>query len=1153
MKDIREAARERVLVLDGAMGTMIQAHHLDASAFWNARTQTNEPSCNELLNLNRPEVIESIHRAYLDAGADIIETNTFCATRFSLEEYGLAEEVRAINLAACEIARRARGGREAWIAGDIGPGKESLSLAGNVEDPTYRRHTFSEFVAMYREQAEALLDGGVDLFLIETQYDTLVTKSAIHGCREAMQANGRTIPLMVSMTFSDQSGRTLAGQSLESVIVSLSGYPLFSLGLNCSTGPKEMTDKIRQLAATSPFLVSAHPNAGFPDQEGNYQVGADEFAATLASVVPDLNIVGGCCGTTPDHIRAIKQLVAGKKPQIPEKDDHALRLASLDVRSPEKGKLFVIGERTNVAGSAKFAKLAASDAWDEALAIARDEVDRGADVLDICMDAPLLDAKTAMVTFLRMIQSDPSVNRIPVMIDSSDFSVIQAAMEEIQGRCIINSISLKEGEAVFLDHAREIQRFGHAMVVMLFDEQGQADTLERKIACARRSCDLLFGAGIRPEDIIIDPNVLAIATGVPEHDGYARDFIQAVAWIHQHIPQVHVSGGVSNLSFAFRGNNAIRGAMHSVFLDLSGLDMAIINPGMDRDVSHIGAEEREIISRALRIGDHASGEALIALAGVMVPSGSPVKTKTEVEAWKTLPPKERLTQAVVHGDDSLLSQDLAALDGEDPLSLVEGPLMDGMGTVGTLFGEGKLFLPQVVRSARTMRKAVDILQPKIQKTLLGKQVEGAAKKKVVLATVKGDVHDIGKNIVSLVLSCNNFEVHDLGVMVDAPRIWEEAASCHADLVALSGLITPSLGEMARTIQYFQERGSHIPIFVGGATTSPLYTALKLVPLYDAPVIQTTDASAMALAAMKAVGKDRESYFQSIKEAYQTMRVPKEPLQRHSLEEALTLQRQNPHGSQSPVHGIFQIDQFPVEELTEAINWKEFTLAWNVPWGSEEAERVVRDGKALLSEPAFLDSLRAGCRAVYGIFPASSDRMTVRIGDHDFHFLRNEATGLCLADFIARENDTAGLFVVSSELARWEEQDPYRRLLGQMLYDRMAEVLAEETQRRMIVTWGAQTAVIRPAPGYPTCPDHSEKRTLFDALDATTRIGVRLTETYAMDPPSSICAVVIAAPMARYFSVGKISRRQLEHYARCKRVPADQLVPFIQEVAEDESH
>ncbi|MFA6890867.1 MAG: methionine synthase [Sphaerochaetaceae bacterium] len=1156
MNDIREMVQKRILVLDGAMGTMIQARHLDAAAFRDFRTKTNETSCNEVLNLNRPDVIESIHRAYLDVGADIIETNTFCATRFSLAEYSLQDDVRLINMAACDIAQRARGNKKAWIAGDIGPGKEALSLSTKVEDPTFRLHTFSDFTSMYREQAEALLDGGVDLFLIETEYDTLVAKSAIHGCLEAMRTRGRTVPVMVSMTFSDNSGRTLAGQTLESVVVSLGDYPLFSLGINCSTGAKEMIPKVKRLASLSPFFVSAHPNAGFPDEEGRYQVDAETFAEELRPIIEegDVNIIGGCCGTTPDHISAVRKLAEGIAPHRRIQADHKLSLASLDVRSPKEKELFVIGERTNVAGSSKFAALAQQGLWDEALAVARDEVEHGADVLDICMDAPLLDAKAAMVAFLRTIQSDPSVNRLPVMIDSSDFSVVQAAMEEIQGKCIINSISLKEGEDVFREHAGIIHDYGHAMVVMLFDEQGQADTYERKIACAKRSYDMLLSIGIPPEDIIIDPNVLAIATGIPEHDRYARSFIEAVAWIHANLPFVHCSGGVSNLSFAFRGNNAVRSAMHAVFLSLAHLDMAIINPNANRDIFAIGEKEREIISNAFLAGDRQSNEDLVSLAGKMVASGKRKKeTIPQTESWKTLPARERIAEAVVHGDDSFLGADLASLDGENPLSLVEGPLMSGMGKVGNLFGEGKLFLPQVVRSARTMRIAVDILQPKIQRMLKGETKKNGSHKSIVMATVKGDVHDIGKNIVSLVLSCNNFEVHDLGVMVDAKRIWEEVEACHADLVGLSGLITPSLGEMARTISYFQEHGSRIPIFVGGATTSPLHTALKLAPLYDGPVIQTSDASTMAIGAMKAVGKNRERYFAEVRNEYQSLKQPRETLSRRTFSDAFSLQSQNPHGSTSGTYGVFQIDRFPVEELVGRINWKEFLLSWNVPPDSDEARRVVRDGKVLLSEPRFMESLRKGCKAVYGIFKAESDRMDVHMAGRDFYFLRNEATGLCLADLIAKEDDTAGVFVVSSELAKWDGQDPYRSLLAQMLYDRMAEVLADETQKRMMALWDVDTKTIRPAPGYPTYPDHSEKKTLFDVLDATRRIGVRLTETYAMDPPSSICALVIAAPMAAYFSVGKISREQLRLYAGRKGVPADALVPFIQEVAEDESH
>ena len=1150
---ITEAIQKRILVLDGAMGTMIQQLKLSDQSFFNPRTNCCETSCNELLNINRPDVVRSIHNSYIDAGCDIIETNTFCANGFSLDEYGLEDEVRDINLRACQIAKDAIAGREVLVAGVLGPTKENLALSTNVDDLSYRKYDFDQFVAMYLEQARALLDGGVDLFLIETVFDTLVAKAAIHACLQAMEEKQAEIPLMVSVTFSDNSGRMLCGQDLESMVTSLSQYPLFSLGLNCSTGAKEMAPVIEKLASISPFYVTAHPNAGFPDKEGNYTVGPEENAGILQTVVEKgcVNILGGCCGTTEKHIKAIRKMVEGKKPHQRNPNIHELRLCSLETKQVEEGRLLVVGERTNVAGSAKFAQLVSDGRWDEALAIARKEVQQKADVLDICMDAPLLDAKECMVVFLRNIASDPSVGRIPVMIDSSDFSVIVSAMKEVQGRCIVNSISLKEGEGLFIQKAKIIQRFGHAMVVMLFDEQGQADTYEKKIACAQRSYDLLMQNGIRSENIIFDANVLSIATGIDSHDAYAKAFIDATSWIKANLKHVHTSGGVSNLSFSFRGNNTIREALHCVFLSLASLDMAIINPASNRDVSLLDSQTVKIIREALTLSGPdpiCSREALIELAKVFVPKKIKKDKEEKEQTWKTLGPRERLAQSVIHGDDTYLQEDLKSLENDNPLSLVEGPLMQGMEQVGALFGEGKLFLPQVVRCARTMKVAVDILQPRISDTLSNKNaIIGHQKRKVVvMATVKGDVHDIGKNIVCLVLSCNNFEVHDLGVMVDKETIYQKTKEYQANLVGLSGLITPSLKEMAYTISYFQSKGSTIPIFVGGATTSILHTALKLAPLYSGQVIHTTDASSMVMGALKAASEKKDQYFAEIQRQYVDARnSEREKLIRKSYAEAVSMQTQKQEGSEALEYGVFTIDEFPVDELVQKIDYRSLVLAWKVPMGSDEAAKLTKDARNIVFDDSFLKTLREGSRAVYGIFPAHSDRMKVSIGDKDFFFLRNEATGLCLADFIA-VNDTVGMFVVSSQLACLVEEDPYLKVMKQLLYDRMAEVLAQYTQNLVMAKWGCTQKVIRPAPGYPTYNDHSEKKNLFEALSVSERIGITLTENYAMNPPASICALVIASDNARYFNVGKVGKEQLSLYAKCKGMSPSSLENFILE-------
>jgi len=1140
---LEELGKQRILLLDGAMGSLLQRAHLPSEAFLSPATGKPEESCGELLNLHRPDVVRNIHQAYLDAGADIIETNTFNANRISLGEYGLEKWVRDLNLAACRIATEARGGRDAFIAGDIGPTKESLSLATNVDDPAWRSRDFDSFVQVYEQQASALLEGGVDLFLVETVFDTLVAKAAVKGCQRAMRLAGKTVPVMVSVTFSDQSGRMLCGQDLGAMVASFSEYPLFSLGINCSTGARAMAEKAKELAAISPFRVSIHPNAGIPDEDGNYPDGPQKWSGELRDVIEsgEVSIVGGCCGTTPEHIRALKAIATGVKPHAKGKETDSLVLSSLESRTVRPGVLFVVGERCNVAGSRKFATMVAEHRWDEALSIARAQVKAGADALDICMDAPMLDARSAMVTFLRVLQSDPLASRVPVMVDSSDFSVIERAMEEIQGRCIVNSISLKEGEKPFLERARLIHSYGHAMVVMLFDEKGQADTYERKTACAKRSYDLLASIGIPPYDIIFDPNVLAVATGISAHDSYARDCIRATGWIHQNLPGTLVSGGVSNLSFAFRGNNRIRSAMHAIFLDLAKPDMAIVNPSSDRDVAHIPAYIRFVVGRALAEGTEEGREALVSLAESTRDLAAPKPAGTK----DTIPvsPKEELVEAVLQGDDSRLSLLLEALSGEDPLSLVEGPLMQGMEQVGKRFGKGEMFLPQVVRSARTMRRAVEILQPRIQQSL-HHGPDGPRKPVVVLATVRGDVHDIGKNICALVLSCNHFEVHDLGVMVEAATIWRKARQLHADLIGLSGLITPSLREIEKTISYLARQGSKIPVFVGGATTSDRHTALYLAPLSLAPVVHTGDASHMVLAALRATGKERALFFKEMEDRY--ARIRKEERLRMApapVDDPLALRSQKRSGNAAH-YGIWTRNAWNPEEMEASINWKELVAAMRIPLASPEADRAVADAKRMFEDSMFQQSLRKGCRAVWGLFPASSDRRTVTVGSKRFHFLRNERSGLCLADFVAPIDDTVGAFVVTSEMAPVAETDSYRKVLAQLLYDRVAEALAVLVQKEMEGRWEGEGTVIRPAPGYPTWPDHTEKLTLFSLLDATGRTGVELTSSLAMRPAASVCALVLKAPDSCYFGVGAVSDRQLEQYAKCKGVSLAKLKPFL---------
>ncbi|HKL58099.1 MAG TPA: methionine synthase [Sphaerochaeta sp.] len=1169
---------ERIVLLDGAMGTMIQAEGLDDDDF--ILDDRCVSGCNEVLNLTRGDVIFGIHTAYLEAGADIIETNTFCANAFNLEEYGLTGDVLAINQAACEIAREAAADFEsshdgyAFVAGVIGPTNRSLSFSSNVDDPAYRESDFASFKAMYTQQAEALLDGSVDLLLIETAFDTLVAKSAIMACLDAMQTKERKVPLMVSATFSDQSGRTLSGQTLEAFVISLSPFPLFSLGLNCSTGPAEMLPLIKKLSESAPFYISAHPNAGFPDKEGMYTLSPSQMAKELEPLFAQgcLNIVGGCCGTTPSHIRALAGAVQDKPVHTRQERSPRLVLAGLEACHIPEDRLLIIGERTNVAGSRKFARLIKEGRWEEALTVARTQIEEGASVIDLCMDASMLDAQQSMVTFLRHMGSDPSVSRVPPMVDSSDWSVIARSLEEIQGRGIINSISLKEGEELFIQRAKLIASYGCAMVVMLFDEEGQADSYEQKIAIAKRSYNLLLLAGIRAEDIIFDANVLTIATGLDEHDHYGRDFLQAVSWIKKNLPHCSTIGGVSNLSFAFRGNNVLRDNMHAIFLDLSELDMGIVNPAVSRDVQSIGPRTKDIITRALL----AQGDDLPSVRRELIdlaleteaeePSGKAGQAEQEKkpqhntsDEWKTFPPRRRLAQAVIKGENSFLEEDLALLSEENPLALVEGPLMDGMKEVGDLFGKGRLFLPQVVRSARTMKMAVDILQPRITAFIASSNaVVGGHKKKVaVIATVKGDVHDIGKNIVSLILTCNNFEVIDLGVMVPKEKILASAVENHADLVGLSGLITPSLREMASVITLFEEKGCTIPIFVGGATTSELHTAVKLSPLYGGAVIQTRDASAMALTAQLALGDDRQGFF--IGHAQETLRLicteqekkeqgKKLTEESFSLPSILAKQEQKSTGTKAKEYGVFVLEDFSLPSLAEKINWKMYCASWKVPFASEEGGRLVDEAQALLKNEEIQELFSSGCKVVCGLFPAHSDRLEVKVGPSSFYFLRNEESGFSLADAIAKD-DTVGLLVATSALKLGEHMKQadraFNHLALQMLADRLAEVLADEAEAFLRQKWGCSCpSFIRPAPGYSSWSDHSEKRTLFDLLGAEERIAVRLTESYAMDPASTVCSMLIGGEDLRYFAIGKVSPEQLSLYAQKKGMEESELVTLL---------
>lgn len=1178
---LKELAKKRVLILDGAMGTAIQQRGLSPEDFSLSDRSLQAVGCNELLSLSRPDVIRDIHTAYINAGADIIETNTFGANAFALKDYGLSDLVYELNLASARIARECadtfnRAGhvqplhrdvnftpRTVFVAGDLGPTGRSASFSPSVDDPSFRESDFSDFVDMYREQLKGLLDGGVDIILIETIFDTLVAKAALTALMKEFEDRQAELPIMVSATFSDKSRRTLSGQSLEAFIASLSSYPIFSLGINCSTGVSEMIPLIRDLAKLSPFMTSAHPNAGFPDHDGYYTQTPDELAELMTSVLEEglLSIVGGCCGTRPEHIAAIASAAKNMPSFQLHTKEPVLKLSAWDVLNiPLEHQFITVGERANVAGSRKFARLIKEEKFEKAILLTRKQVEAGAQIIDVCMDDPLIDAPEAMKKFLRLVAADPVAARVPVMIDSSSWPVIEAVLPELQGRGIVNSISLKEGEEEFLQKANFIHDMGAAVMVMLFDEHGQADTFARKCSVAERAYRLLTEkTKIKPESIIFDPNILSIATGIDEHDLYARDFIRSVAWIKEHFPKVKISGGLSNLSFAFRGNNPLRKAMHTIFLELAvaaGLDMAIVNPAMEFASAGIPESAKEIIREALLVekGDgSAARKALIdlAISGSLELIADNEKVK-KIDSWRTLEVRERLSEALIHGDDSYLEADLEEAGKEHAMELIEGPLMGGMSKVGKLFGEGKVFLPQVVRSARIMKKAVDILRPYLSEM---DDTTANTRGTVVLATVKGDVHDIGKNIVSLVLQCNHFRVIDLGVMVRSEKIFQAVIDHKADMLGLSGLITPSLTEMATVCSQFKKAGLNIPIMIGGATTSEAHTATRLAPHYPGRVVYSSDASHSVSLALKLASKTADDFLKKTQHRYQKLSEKAENKKRTLLspEEARKIKHKKLSASPKPEnYGVRVIENIPLSEIIPLINWKMLALAWQVKPSSDEAKRIRQDAKSLLHDEYSRVVFENALSAVVGLFPAYSENEDVHLLDKDkkelatLYFLRRQEVNkndkaLSLADYVSASDDCMGLFVASAgkgidalSVKFREDDDEYRALLVSMLADRLAEALSEYLHQKLNNEWWktGQT-IIRPANGYPSAPDHSEKETIFRLLEAKKHLGIKLTESFAMDPVSSVCGYYFADKDAHYFSLGAISEEQFSDYAQRK--------------------
>ncbi len=1369
---LNQIIKEKILVLDGAMGTMIQLLNLEESHYRGIEFKDhalNQKGNNDLLSLTCPKAITDIHLQYLKAGADIISTNTFNANAISMADYGMEEMVYQMNFNSAKIAREAitlfnRPHRPLFVAGSIGPTNRSTSMSADVNDPGSRAITFDELCAAYKLQMRGLIDGGADILLIETVFDVLNCKAALFAADSLMSETGLNIPIMVSGTITDASGRTLTGQTPEAFLISVSHFPLLSVGFNCALGAEQLRPFLKELSQKSPFAVSAHPNAGLPDQFGQYNQSPQQMAVIVEGFMQEglVNIVGGCCGTTPEHIAAIAEMASKYSPRAVTDKEKTTQLSGLEVLTISAGSNFVnIGERTNVSGSKIFARLIREEKYDQALAVARNQVEGGAQIIDICMDEAMLDSRNAMVKFVNLIMSEPDIAKLPLMIDSSQWEVIESALKCIQGKSVVNSISLKEGEEIFLQRASLIRRYGAAVVVMLFDESGQADTFERKTEIAERSYHLLTQKiGFPAQDIIFDPNILAVATGIEEHNNYAVNFIRATEWIKKDLPHCKVSGGVSNLSFSFRGRDQVREAMHSVFLFhaiKAGMDMGIVNPSMLQVYNQI---EPELLKLTEDVVLNLRPDATERLIKYAAEAGEQEREGQKADVWRELDAEQRIKYALIKGQDQFIEEDVleARPNFGRSLDLIEGPLMEGMNEVGELFGNGKMFLPQVVKSARVMKKAVSVLQPYIETENAESERKSAGK--VLLATVKGDVHDIGKNIVSIVLACNNYQIIDLGVMVPAHKIIDAAIEHQADFIGLSGLITPSLEEMLNVAKEMERRGISIPLLIGGATTSEIHAAVKLAPAYSHPVIHVKDASRAAGVLSSLSGSSRLSYLQGIKERYKKLK--EEHLSRSAARELISLQEArrnklllfdiqdnkatkedsrnqvsqpqdneydtiNQNGTQhklekintdkqrekintdkqsektntdkqkresdTTTEKIVVVEDIPLRELVPLIDWTFFFYAWKITGRypqilddeakGPEAKKLLNDALEMLQK--IEENRLVTAKAVFGLFPAVSSgddvlvlhsentvivgntsdsynsvdlnnpadlndshpKVHIKSGMHVkrvLHFLRNQeppqsgAPNLCLADFIVpqpltlqdnslidsidnqntpqdnsladsidnqntpqdnslidsidnqntpQDNSLAdsidnqntpqdnslhgcaynqiGLFAVTvhtGETSHLVQNDDFASIMLSMITDRLAEAAAEwlhmKVRKEM---WGYEplenlTAQemfkqkykgIRPAPGYPACPDHTEKRAIFDLLHAESKIGIGLTENYSMVPASSACGYMFSHPASKYFNVGKIGRDQLEDYACRKNMSIEEASKWLSSI------
>ena len=1217
---IREELKKRILVIDGAMGTMIQRYKLTEKDFRGERFKDHPCDVqgnNDLLNLTRPDIIKAIHGEYLTAGADIIETNTFSTQRISLADYQMEDLAYELSFEGARLAREAADefaaanpGKPRFVAGAIGPTNRTASISPNVNDPGFRAVTFDDLVDAYYDQVRGLVDGGADVLLVETIFDTLNAKAALFAIKKYEdELKSKPLEVMISGTITDASGRTLSGQTVEAFLNSVSHANLLSIGLNCALGAKEMRPHIEELSDKATCFISAYPNAGLPNEFGEY----DEVPHQTAHLVEDfiqsgfVNIVGGCCGTTPHHIKCIAEKAAKYSPRSIPVVEPYLRLSGLEPVTLTPDTNFVnIGERTNITGSPKFSKLILGGDFEGALSVARQQVEGGAQIIDVNMDEGMIDSEASMTRFLNLIASEPDISKLPIMIDSSKWTVIEAGLKCIQGKGIVNSISLKEGEDSFKEYARKIRQYGAAAVVMAFDEQGQADSLERRIEICKRSYDILVNeVGFPPQDIIFDPNILTVATGLEEHNNYAVDFIEATRWIKQNLPLAKVSGGVSNISFSFRGNNTVREAMHSAFLYhaiKAGLDMGIVNAGMLEVYEEIPKDLLELVEDVLLNRRKDATERLVEFAETIKSKG---KVLVKDEEWRKGTVEERLSHSLVKGIIDYLDDDVeeARQKYAKPLEVIEGPLMDGMGIVGDLFGSGKMFLPQVVKSARVMKKAVAYLLPFIEEEKL-KNADSSQRKnagKVLLATVKGDVHDIGKNIVGVVLACNNFEVIDLGVMVPAQRIIEEAKKQEVDIIGLSGLITPSLDEMVHFAKEMERQEFDVPLIIGGATTSRIHAAVKVAPGYSGPTVHVLDASrSVTVCSGLMNAENRDVYIANIRDDYEKTRIAhlnkKSDKRYKTIEEArenkFQIEIDGQLAAKPAFLGTRLFENYPLEELVPYIDWTPFFHTWELrgsyprifqdEFVGVEAKKLYDDAQVLLQK--IVDEKLLTANGVIGFWPANATGDDIELYTDEsrtevyktIHTLRQQTEKMksepyfALADFVAQKetgkSDYFGGFAVTTGIGCDElvaeftkDHDDYNSIMAKALADRLAEAFAERMHERVRKEfWGyapdeqlenedlikEKYSGIRPAPGYPACPDHTEKRTLFDILDAEAAAGIHLTDHYAMHPAAAVSGFYFAHPQSRYFGLGKICKDQVEDYAVRKNMTVEEAEKWL---------